>query len=130
VLSKATFEAKFPSLLRLLNDRCACRWRRRREMDPTAGRFRRQHRAFLAENRPDVYAALQRAGRLDSYLTSIGETASERLDHVMSQHLADPEIQRLSFADRARELRARQLEAEEIIRNDLILQPAGPCNSS
>jgi hypothetical protein len=91
-------------------------------VDPTARRYRREHRAYLAENRPDLYASLQLAGRLDTYLTSIGETASTRLDHVMGQHLADPELQKLPFHERVRELRARQMEAEEIIRHDLMHQ--------
>jgi ATP-dependent Zn protease len=92
-------------------------------MDPTARRYRREHREFLATNRPDVYAALLRSGRLDSYLNSVGETASERLEHVMSQHLADKELQKLPHLERVRQLQNRHQEAEEIIRNDLILQP-------
>jgi hypothetical protein len=50
-------------------------------MDAIARQYRREHREFLATNRSDVYAALLRASRLDAYLTSIGETASERLEH-------------------------------------------------
>jgi hypothetical protein len=43
----------------------------------------------------------------------------------MSQHLADKELQKLPYLERVRELPNRQQEAEEIIRNDLIHQPAG-----
>jgi hypothetical protein len=41
----------------------------------------------------------------------------------MSQQLADPGLQKLPFHGRVRKLRARQMEAEEIIRHDLIHQP-------
>jgi hypothetical protein len=92
--------------------------------DPTARQFQEEHRKFLEENRPDVLNDLRQSGSLDSYLSSVGETANERLDHVMSQHLRDPEVQRLPFLEKAQELRSRQLEAEEVIRFDLILQPA------
>jgi hypothetical protein len=95
----------------------------RTPMDATARQYRREHRELLANHRSDVYAALLRAGRLDSYLISIGETASERLE-PMSRHLADKELPELPLLERVRELH-RQHEAEEIIRNDLILQLVG-----
>jgi hypothetical protein len=53
----------------------------------------------------------------------VGETASERLEHALSQHLSDPELQKLPFQDRVRELQSRRLEAEEVIGHDLIHQP-------
>jgi Transposon-encoded protein TnpV len=92
-------------------------------MDPTAQEFEEEHRQFLQENAPHVLEGLRRSGTLDSYLASIGETASERLEHVMSQHLADKELQKLPHLERVRELQNRHQEAEEIIRHDLILQP-------
>lgn len=53
----------------------------RSPLTATARRHRRECREFLATSRSDVYAALLRSGRLDDYLTSVGETASERLAH-------------------------------------------------
>jgi hypothetical protein len=58
------------------------------------------------DSRPCGTTAADRC--LDAYLTSIGETASERLEHVMSQHLADKEIQKLPYLERVRELQKRQ----------------------
>jgi len=64
-----------------------------------------------------------RPGDLNSYLSSVEETASERLGHEMRQDLKDPELQKLPFLDRVRELQSRRPEAEEVIRHDLIHQP-------
>jgi hypothetical protein len=71
--------------------------------DPTARRYEQEHQRFLEENRPDVLHALQQSGELSSYLSSVGETASQRLEHEMSQHqhLRDPD---LPFQERVREL--------------------------
>jgi hypothetical protein len=41
----------------------------------------------------------------------------------MSPHLSDPEVQRLPFLGRVRELQNRRLDAEEVISHDLINQP-------
>jgi Transposon-encoded protein TnpV len=80
--------------------------------DPDARRWAQEHRRFLEENRPDVLAALQDSGGLDDYLTSIGETASERLEHAMTQMLNDKEHQKLPFQERVRALQNRQQETE------------------
>jgi transposon-encoded protein TnpV len=91
--------------------------------DPTAKRFAEEHRRFLEENRPHVLAGLRESGSLTSYLSSVGETASQRLEHAQSQHLSDPEVQKLPFQERVRELQNRQQSEEEVIRHDLIHQP-------
>jgi hypothetical protein len=82
-----------------------------------------EHRRFLEENRPDVLAELQASGELDNCLAAIGATADERLEHAMRQHLRDPEVQKLPFLDKLRELQSRREAAEEGIRRDLIHQP-------
>jgi hypothetical protein len=92
-------------------------------LDPTATQYQEEHHRFLRENRPDVLRRLQESGSLDSYLSSVGETASERLDHAMRELRADPEHQKLPFLDRVRALQNRQQEMEEVIRHDLIHQP-------
>jgi hypothetical protein len=55
----------------------------------------------------------------------VGRTASERLEHEMRLHLRDPDVQKLPYHDRVRELQSRRYEVEEQIRHDLINQP-GP----
>jgi hypothetical protein len=92
-------------------------------LDPIASQFEEEHRRFLEENRPDMLAALQQAGELDDYLTSIGETASDRLDHAMRQLRHSKEHQKLPYLERVKALQNRQQEMEEQIRHDLILQP-------
>jgi hypothetical protein len=54
----------------------------------------------------------------------VGRTASERLEQVMSQYLADKDLQKLPYQERVKELQSRHQETEEIVRNDPILQPA------
>jgi Transposon-encoded protein TnpV len=95
------------------------------DVDPDALRWQGEHSRFLAENRPDVLTALQASGDLDDYLTSIGETASERLSHAMRELRNDKEHQKLPYLERVRALQNRQQETEEQIRHDLILQPTG-----
>jgi hypothetical protein len=96
-------------------------------LDPIAEQFAKEHHHFLAVNRPDVLAALEEAGDLDDYLASIGETASDRLDHAMRDLLNDKNHQSLPYLERVRALQNRQQETEEIIRHDLILQPIEDC---
>jgi hypothetical protein len=66
-------------------------------LDPMANRYQEEHRRFLAENRPAVLSVLRQSGNLDSYLSSAGTTAIQRLDHALSQAQADPEIKDLPF---------------------------------
>jgi len=91
--------------------------------DPTAKRYAEEHLRYLKEARPDVLAGLRQSGKLDSYLSSVGNQASERLDHVMSQHMVSKEVQDLPYHQQVRELQSRHREAEETIRHDLIHQP-------
>ncbi len=65
------------------------------EEDPDAQRWAQEHRRFLEENRPDVLLELQKSGSLDSYLSSVGNTASEMLSHAMLQLLNNKELQKL-----------------------------------
>jgi hypothetical protein len=89
-------------------------------LDPTAEQFAKEHHRFLAVNRPDVLAELQASGDLEEYLTSIGETASDRLGHAMRELLNDKEHQELPYLERV-----RTLQYQEVIRYDLIFQPIG-----
>jgi hypothetical protein len=93
------------------------------DQDPAAKRWAEEHRRFLEENNPAVLADLRRQGDLNSYLSSVGESANEMESHLMSQYLTSKEVQNLPFHDRVRALRSRQREVEELIRHDVILQP-------
>jgi hypothetical protein len=94
--------------------------------DPEARRYAQEHLRFLQEARPDVLAELRQHGNLDSYLSSVGESASEMSEHLMSQALASKEVQSLPYHQKVRELQSRQREVEELIQHDLICQPAPP----
>lgn len=87
-----------------------------------AERYAEQHRKYLEDNRPDVLKGLSRSGDLPSYLSSIGEQASDRLDHAMAEH--SRATANLPYQERVTELQSRQREAEELIQHDLINQPA------
>ena len=89
-------------------------------MDPLAERFAAEHRRFLEEHNPSV---LRGQSDPTSYLSSVGRSAAVTLEHLMSQHLRDPELQKLPAPQRARLLRNHQQAAEELIRHDLIFQP-------
>ena len=88
--------------------------------DPLAERFAAEHKRFLEENNPSVLRGLSDP---TSYLSSVGQTAADMLEHLMVQAVHDPEVRKLSGPEWARELRSRQLEAEEVIRHDVIFQP-------
>jgi hypothetical protein len=78
---------------------------------------------LLEENRPDVLRELRESRILKSYLSSLGETASERLSYAMRELLNDKEHQKLPYLERVRALQNRQQETEEQIRHELMLQP-------
>ena len=90
------------------------------DLDPMAERFAAEHKRFLEENNPSVLRGLSDP---TSYLSSVGQTAADMLEHLMVQAVHDPEVRKLSGPEWARELRSRQLEAEEVIRHDVIFQP-------
>jgi hypothetical protein len=55
-----------------------------------------------------VLAGLRQSGKLDSYLSSVGNQASEREDHLMSQHLHSKEVLALPYHQQVRESQSRQ----------------------
>jgi Transposon-encoded protein TnpV len=91
--------------------------------DPTARQYAEEHRRFLEENNPGVLDGLRQSGSLDSYLSSVGEEASQMFDHLMNQYHKSPEVQNLPYHDRVRALQSRRSEAQELVRHDLINQP-------
>ena len=91
-----------------------------KDLDAMEERFALEHKRFLEEHNPSV---LRGQSDADSYLSSVGQQAADMLEHLMIQAQHDPEVRKLQGPERARELRSRQLEAEELIRHDLIFQP-------
>jgi Transposon-encoded protein TnpV len=85
--------------------------------------YAREHRRFLEQHRPDVLASLRQQNNLDSYLSSIGEQARDRLGSLMAEHMNSAEVQKLPHLDRVRSLQNRRMEVEELIRDELINQP-------
>ena len=91
-------------------------------MDATAQRFSDEHHRFLKENRPDVLRQFQ-PHDLTSYLSSVGEQASEMFLTLMMQYKNSPQIEKLPYQDRVQALQSRRREADELVRHDLIHQP-------
>jgi len=83
-------------------------------------RFAQEHKRFLEDNNPDV---LRQQSDPTSYLSSVGNQAAERWEHLMSQYNRSPEVQKLQGPDRVRALQSRQHEVEEMIRDEIIYQP-------
>jgi hypothetical protein len=88
-----------------------------------AQEYAQQHRRFLEQHRPDVLAGLRQQNDLDSYLSSIGEQAESRFDHLMAEHGNSKAVQSLPHLERVSSLQNRQMEIEELIQDELINQP-------
>ena len=91
--------------------------------NPKAAEYAQEHLRFLQETRPDVLADLRRSSDLNSYLSSVGETASDRFLTLMMQHHNSPEVSSLPYQDRVMSLQSRRHEVDEVIRDELIYQP-------
>ena len=91
--------------------------------EPKAQEYAQEHLRFLEQNRPDVLAAIRRSGDLNSYLSSVGDQASDRFLTLMMQHKNSPEVAKLPYQARVTSLQSRRREADELVRHDLIHQP-------
>ena len=91
--------------------------------DTTEANYAQEHQKFLEENNPKVLSELRRSGDLNSYLSSVGEQASDLFLTIMMQYNNSPEVQKLPHLDRVQALQSRRHEADELVRHDLILQP-------
>jgi Transposon-encoded protein TnpV len=87
---------------------------------PLAAKFGAEHKRFLEEHNPAVLRGLSDS---TSYLSSVGETAADRCEHLMFQYMQSPAVKDLPHQQRVRELQSRHHEVEELIRHDLIFQP-------
>jgi len=85
--------------------------------------FAREHRKYLAENKPHMLAKLQRRGGLTGYLFSVGQSASEMFEHLLARKNADPEVQNFPYFEKVARMKAHQHEAEEVVRDEIIYQP-------
>jgi hypothetical protein len=81
------------------------------------------HRKFLEDANPQMLAQLHQSGDLNSYLFSVGETANEMLHEMMRQHQHSEEVRALPHMERVRALQNRLMEADEVVRRDVINQP-------
>ncbi len=89
--------------------------------DPLERAYAEEHRKYLLENAPHLLKELEKSGDLESYLSSLGESAAQREHHLINPN--DKNVQNLPFLERVRELQNRQQEAREIIKHDLIYWP-------
>lgn len=91
--------------------------------NPKATEYAQEHLKFLEENRPDVLAGLRQQGNLNSYLSSVGDQASDQFLTLMMQYKNSPEVASLPYQDQVTSLQSRRHEADEIVRHELIHQP-------
>lgn len=91
-------------------------------MDVKAQEYSQQHREFLEKHRPDVWRKLPSSDR-PSYLSSVGEQASDRFQSLMLEYERSPEVKDLPYMEKVRALQSRRHEAEELVRDELIHQP-------
>ena len=87
--------------------------------DPMAHRFA-EHKRFLEDNNPSV---LRGQKDPNSYLSSVGEQASQMFRDLMMKFRNSPEANNLPHLELVKELQNRRESALEIVRHDLILQP-------
>jgi hypothetical protein len=91
--------------------------------DPKAAEYAWGHLRFLKENRPDVLRDLRRSGDLNSYLSSVGEQASEMFMTLMMRYKNSQEVRELPFLEGVQALESRRHEVEETVLHDVIFQP-------
>ena len=84
--------------------------------------YAEQHRKYLQSEHPSLLREYEKSGDLEKYLQGVGEDAASREEHLATQSLK--ETRDLPFPDQMRALANRREEAKEMIRHDLIYQPA------
>jgi Transposon-encoded protein TnpV len=92
-------------------------------IDAMAQRYAQEHLKFLQENNTAALEGFRQSGDLNSYLSSVGQQASDRFQALMMQHNNSPAVQKLPHQDRTRDLQSRRREVEEIVQHDVINQP-------
>jgi hypothetical protein len=85
--------------------------------------YAKEHLRFLKENRPDVLKQLRKQGDLNSYLSSVGEQASEMFSTLMMQYKRHLEAQKVPYIDLVAALQGRRHEANELVLHDIVYQP-------
>ena len=95
-------------------------------LSPQAREFAKEHRRFLEENRPDVYAQFKKDGDLTSYLSSVGKSADEMYSTTLARANNRPDVQNLPYHQKVSRLQENQQSAMELVRHDVIQQPLPP----
>ena len=73
-------------------------------------------------NRPDVWREIEQNDP-NSYLSTVGQEASERFLTLMQQFQQSPEIWDLPYMEKVRALLSRRYDADGVVRDELIYQP-------
>ncbi len=86
--------------------------------------YRQLHEQSLAQNRPDMYAALKRSGDLDSYLDDVQQEAKE-LHTTIKNQLAERNPYDAAAWQNSQSAWEGWLErtAQEFVLHDLVLVP-------
>ena len=86
------------------------------------------HRKFLEDANPEMLRQLRQSGNLNSYLSSVGNQAKEMQSDLVHQYKNSPEARKLPHLELVRALQNRLMEADEVVRHDLINQPMPETN--
>jgi hypothetical protein len=84
--------------------------------------YAEEHRSDLKSGHPKFLESLRKSGNLASYLQGVGEDAAAREHTLLQQSLK--ELRNQPSLDLMQELASRREAAKELVRNDLIYQPA------
>jgi hypothetical protein len=90
---------------------------------PSKAEFAREHREFLRNYNPKMYADLQSRAVLSSTISSVAEQAEEMFHDLMDQGRMTSRFQNLPHPQQLKELKGMEEEALEHVRDQLILQP-------
>lgn len=80
------------------------------------------HRQFLARNNPKMLQALQKEGKLQSYLDELGSSAEEMHQQIVSQMSSSSDLPD-NPEERAKRLAAIPRVADELVMSNLVNQP-------
>ena len=92
--------------------------------DQPVGKWGRKHKRYLMEQRPVVYNGLVFADKLQAYLVTIDQQASERMEQLISKMAAMEGVdEALKAADQmewVKRMNSIRNRAEEIVQAELI----------
>ena len=92
--------------------------------DQLIGKWGRMHKRYLMEQRPVVYNGLVFADKLQAYLVTIDQQASERMEQLISKMAAmegvDEALKATDQMEWVKRMNSIRNQAEEIIQAELI----------